>query len=148
MKFNVATGIKNQDQIEEITAFFRTCNGKNFAFRYKDWSDFKAFKQPVMVIDQNTLQLAKSYSTNIRLISKPVLGTVKVYRNSTAIQDFRVDYATGKITLDEQISPSDTFTADFEFDVPVRFDTDHLVITMESLGCFSLDEIPVVEVKL
>jgi uncharacterized protein (TIGR02217 family) len=33
-------------------------------------------------------------------------------------------------------------TADFEFDVPVRFDTDHMAVTIESFHPYRWQQIP------
>jgi len=39
-------------------------------------------------------------------------------------------------------------TADFEFDVPVRFDTDKMAATIDSYGVNSWQNIPLVEVRV
>ncbi|MGE3713527.1 MAG: DUF2460 domain-containing protein, partial [Alphaproteobacteria bacterium] len=39
-------------------------------------------------------------------------------------------------------------TADFEFDVPVRFDTDRLAATLDTYGTYSWGDIPLVEVRV
>jgi uncharacterized protein (TIGR02217 family) len=41
-----------------------------------------------------------------------------------------------------------TVSADFEFDVPVRFDTDQMEITIETYDLARWAEIPVVEIRL
>jgi len=38
-------------------------------------------------------------------------------------------------------------TADFEFDVPVRFDTDHMAVTIESYRLHAWQQIPIVELR-
>ena len=39
-------------------------------------------------------------------------------------------------------------TAGFEFDVPVRFDTDKLEINLQGFKCGAIPHIPIVEVRL
>jgi len=39
-------------------------------------------------------------------------------------------------------------TADAEFDVPVRFDTDRLAIRIQSHELFVWDQIPLIEIRL
>jgi uncharacterized protein (TIGR02217 family) len=39
-------------------------------------------------------------------------------------------------------------TADFEFDVPVRFDTDHMAVTIESYRLHAWQQIPIVELRV
>jgi hypothetical protein len=38
-------------------------------------------------------------------------------------------------------------TADFTFDVPVRFDTDHMAVTIETYQLHSWQQIPIVELR-
>jgi uncharacterized protein (TIGR02217 family) len=38
-------------------------------------------------------------------------------------------------------------TADFEFDVPVRFDTDHMAVTIETYRLHAWQQIPIVELR-
>lgn len=155
MRFNVSPGIKNQRQMQEILRFFRACKGRQIGFRYKDWSDFKAHNEPVKVVDRYTLQLIKLYNLNTkaadqRIITKPVENTVKIYISGQKLEqtDFSVDYTTGIITLKQEITAENPqVTADFEFDIPVRFDTDYLPVTIENYNFFSLPEIPIIEMK-
>ena len=155
MRFNVSTGIKNTRQMLQILEFFRICKGRQIAFRYKDWSDFKCSDEEVEIIDTKTLQLVKNYKLDTeiieqRIILKPVQNTVKIYISGQQLtQDkFSVDYSTGIVTLQNALENLNTkVTADFEFDIPARFDTDYLPVTMESHGFFSLPEIPIIEIK-
>jgi uncharacterized protein (TIGR02217 family) len=39
-------------------------------------------------------------------------------------------------------------TADFEFDVPVRFDTDHMAVTIENYRLHNWQQIPIVELRI
>jgi uncharacterized protein (TIGR02217 family) len=155
MRFNIATGIKNMRQMQQLVSFFRVCRGRQIAFRYKDWSDFKGIDEAVQIVNAYTLQLMKSYKlddtlSEQRTILKPVQNTVKIYITGRHLKsdEFSVDYSTGIVTLQSPIESLNTsITADFEFDVPARFDTDYLPVTMESHGFFSLPEIPIIEIK-
>ncbi len=40
--WDVASGLKNQAQLDELIAFFRARKGKAYGFRFKDWTDYKA----------------------------------------------------------------------------------------------------------
>jgi uncharacterized protein (TIGR02217 family) len=39
-RWDVASGLKKQAQIDELIAFFRARRGKAFGFRFKDWTDY------------------------------------------------------------------------------------------------------------
>lgn len=61
-----------------------------------------------------------------------------------------MDHATGEVTfLPGHVPGSGAIvTAGFEFDVPVRFDTDKLEISLQSFKHGVIPSIPVVEVRL
>ena len=63
-------------------------------------------------------------------------------------QEFSVDPATGLVTFTVAPDIGAVITAGFEFDVPVRFDTDRIVISMASFKAGEIPSIPVVEVRL
>jgi uncharacterized protein (TIGR02217 family) len=63
---------------------------------------------------------------------------------------FTCDYTSGMITFDVDRLPADDaiVTAGFEFDVPVRFDTDRLEISIEGFHHGSIPSIPIAEIRL
>ncbi len=152
-KYNVASGIKTESQWQELIAFFRTRKGKAVGFRFKDWSDYQGTNEAIGTGDGSTadFQLVKIYSSNIavsRDITKPVAGTVKIYVDSVLQSGVAVDATTGIVTLSSAPANATAITADFEFDVPVRFDTDELAISMDSFDAGSWNSIPLIEVRI
>lgn len=148
-KYNVASGIKTEAQWQALIAFFRARRGMAIGFRFKDWSDYKAENQPLKSLGGNEYQLVKQYVSGAavyeREISKPVTGTVKLYEDSILqASGWSIDTATGIITT----SLSGTLSADFEFDVPVRFDTDEMSISMDSFDAGNWGSIPLIEVRV
>ena len=61
--------------------------------------------------------------------------------------DFSVDHETGLVTFVAAPVSGAVVTAGFEFDVPVRFDTDRLVIDLEAFAAGRIPSVPVVEIK-
>jgi len=151
MRFNVKNGIKTTAELDEMLTFFRNVMGKGYGFRYKDWSDYRAAGQNIGIGDgeKTSFQLVKQYaiSTNIytRTITKPVNQSVKIYFDSVETNDFSVDYLSGIISFPSPVEENTILTADFEFDVPVRFDSDELQIMMETLRSGKIDDIVLVE---
>jgi uncharacterized protein (TIGR02217 family) len=148
-KYNVASGIKTEAQWQTLIAFFRARRGMAIGFRFKDWSDYKAENQPLKSLGGNEYQLVKQYVSGAavyeRNITKPATGTVKLYEDSILqASGWSIDTATGIITT----SLSGTLTADFEFDVPVRFDTDEMSISMDSFDAGNWGSIPLIEVRV
>jgi len=150
-KGNVAQGVKNAAQFAKLRAFFYNRYGKAYGFRFKDWADFQATGQTVGagtgVIQ--TWQLKKVYTDDggfnfTRKIYKPVIGTVVIYRNGTAVTtDWTLDYTTGVLTT----VLTGTITADFQFHVPVRFDCDDMPASYATFSTYNWDGITLVELK-
>lgn len=161
--YDVSYGIRNADKLAEVVTFFEARRGRLYGFRFKDWSDYKSC--PPMRIthpaDQSlgtgngsikTFQLRKTYASGssswVRTITKPVADTIRVALNGTEqASGWTVDLATGVITFSTAPGSGVAVTAGFQFDVPVRFDTDQLdmVLDIERLG--SIPSIPLIEVR-
>ena len=58
-----------------------------------------------------------------------------------------VDYTTGKLTLAEPLPANIGIVATFDFDVPVRFDTDAMAANYEYFKAYGWTDIPVIELK-
>ncbi len=148
-RYNVASGVKTETQWQALIAFFRARRGKAVGFRFKDWGDFKAVNQPLLSLGGTQYQLVKQYVSGAvvseRIITKPVAGTLKLYRNSILqASGWSIDTTTGIITT----SLTGTLTVDFDFDVPVRFDTDELALSLDSFNAGSWNNIPLIEVRI
>ncbi len=154
-RYNVAHGVKTQPQLDALIAFFRARKGRAHGFRFKDWTDYSATGQSLGtgngVLTQ--FQLVKTYTsgavTETRAITKPVAGTVDIYLNAVLqTSGVTVNTATGLVTFSAPPGNGVAITADFEFDTPVRFDTDRLSATLDAYGSHSWQDIPLVEVRV
>ncbi len=154
--YNVAHGVKTQAQLNELIAFFRARKGRADGFRFKDWSDYKAVAQIIGTGDgtNKIFQLIKTYTsgsiTETRIITKPTADNINIYVAGVlqAGAAYSLNNTTGKITFVTAPVGAAIITADFEFDVPVRFDTDRLSATLDYYGVNSWNNIPLVEVRI
>lgn len=153
MKFNIINGIKTKAELDELITFFRNVKGAGYGFRFKDWTDYQAENQYIGVGNGKTkeFQLIKAYrvSDNIvyyRKITKPVISTVRVFINDIESKDFNIDLTTGLITLNTVPEVNTSIKANFEFDVPVRFENDIMEITMNSINSGNVKEIILTEI--
>lgn len=163
-EYDVSQAIKQQDQMDALTAFFMARRGKAYGFRFKDWNDFRIALQQIAVGDgaTKTFQIAKSYTsasddsgesyTYVRPIRKIAWGTVAGVSVGgvvkTSPSDYSVDYNTGLITF--VTAPADAAAIVIgaaEFHVPVRFDIDKLTVTQEFWNTSSWPNINLVEVR-
>ncbi|WP_103255796.1 DUF2460 domain-containing protein [Tabrizicola aquatica] len=165
-RYDAGVGLRSLDDVATLIAFFEARTGQLHGFRWKDWSDFKSClpsgtpapdDQLVGIGDGVTtvFQLYKTYvsglETYTRPIRKPVAGTVVVaVADDPKIEglEFSVDVATGEITFAVPPDVGTRVTAGFEFDVPVRFDTDAIQTSVASFQAGDVPAVPVVEVRL
>ena len=165
-RYNAGLGMRSLEDIENLVAFFEARRGQLFGFRWKDWSDYRsgAVLDEPNLSDQivgvgegatKTFQLSKTYRsgehTYERPIHKPVLGTVVLAVQGDPILegvDFTVDTSTGIVSFSEAPEPDASITAGFEFDVPVRFDTETIQVSVASFKAGEVPDIPVIEVRV
>jgi uncharacterized protein (TIGR02217 family) len=162
-RYDVAYGIRRADDLAAVVAFFEARNGRLFGFRFKDWADWKscAPSQTPSATDQvigagdgttTAFQLVKAYASGsqswTRTIAKPVAGTVRVAIDGTEqASGWSVDTTTGLVTFNTAPATGAAITAGFEFDVPVRFDTDTLDLTLDIERLGSITSISLLEIR-
>jgi uncharacterized protein (TIGR02217 family) len=162
-RYDAGFGVKSLDEIHAIIAFFEERRGRLHGFRWKDHADFKscapgaAISRTDQVIGtgngaQTAFQLVKRYGSGLRdytrTVTKPVAGSVVLAVNGVAVTGAAVNAVTGVVTLSAAPAAGAVVTAGYEFDVPVRFDTDALVVNLESFRAGAVPEIPVVEIRV
>jgi len=158
--------MRSLDDIETLIAFFEARRGQIYGFRWKDWSDYKSggaraetdYRDQVIAIGDDvtaSFQLMKTYRsgehTYLRPISKPVKGSVAMGLSGDRQQEgvhFAIDPTTGIVTFAHPPNEGLEITAGFEFDVPVRFDTDRIQTSMASFQAGDVPSAPVVEVRV
>ena len=131
--------------------------GRYRGFRFKDWADYSSAigdvqtRHATAAVTATTFQLQKLYTSGVvtytRKISKPVASTVHLYHPDTGIEiapagTWSVDTTTGVCTF--LSAPGYVPNATFEFDVPVRFDTDEMQMKQDATSVRSWS-VPIVE---
>jgi uncharacterized protein (TIGR02217 family) len=167
-RYNAGYGIRTLDEVHAVISFFEERRGRLHAFRWKDHADFKSgppqstpdpADQLIGTGDGVTAsyQLIKSYGAGatayVRPITKAIAGTVRVAvdgEEKSAGVDFTVDAQTGIVTFLPGAIPeaAEPVTAGFEFDVPVRFDSDLMTINLDAFAAGQIPDIALVEVRL
>ncbi len=165
-RYDAGMALRSLDDIGVLIAFFEARQGQLFGFRWKDWADWKscpASQEPgfddqmIGTGDGATAAfgLTKTYrsgtASQARRITKPVAGTVRVgLQGDEQVEGahFTVDAATGMVTFAVPPAVGETVTAGFAFDVPVRFDTDRIMVSVASFQAGDIPQVPVVEVRL
>lgn len=164
--YDAGLGLRSLDDLAALVAFFEARGGQLYGFRWKDWADFKssAPSAPPGPEDQRLglgdgvrreFALVKSYASGprayLRPIVKPVAGTVRVAVQGVPMVEgvhFSVDPATGVVRFQDAPPEGMAVSAGFEFDVPVRFDTDRILTSVASFQAGEAPNVPVVEVRV
>lgn len=165
-RYDAGVGVRSLDDVETMIAFFEARYGQLFAFRWKDWSDYRSCTPSVEITAQDQLigtgdatqteyQIAKTYKSGnyayTRPISKPVAGTLRVAVDGVEMTDgvdYSCDFSTGLITLVQAPAVGADVSAGFEFDVPVRFDTGSIQTSVASFQAGEIPNVPIIEVRV
>ena len=164
--YNAGYGVRSLDDLHVLIAFFEERRGRLHGFRWRDPADQKScapgsapspLDQPIGVGNGSStqFQLGKIYGSAhapyTRVITKPVLATVSiavagVVKSASA---FTVDHTTGRVTFSAAHVPVSgaSVTAGFLFDVPARFDTDKLELSLSGFQSGAIPSIPIVEIR-
>ncbi|NVP54203.1 DUF2460 domain-containing protein [Mycoplana rhizolycopersici] len=163
--YDAGSGVRSIDDLYAVLAFFEARAGQLYGFRFRDPVDFKSCApgEAISPTDQHVgtgdgetagFQLVKVYrdagGSTTRVIAKPVQGSVSVSVDGVAAPaaDYAVDHDSGVVTFSAGAIPAEgqVVRAGFEFDVPVRFDTDRIDIDLAQFSAGRIPSIPLVEV--
>jgi uncharacterized protein (TIGR02217 family) len=162
-RWNAAPGIKTREDIATLTAFFEARRGQLFGFRFRDPVDHASAPdvtptdQPLGVGDgaTTTFQLIKRYedagANYDRVITRPIAGSVRIAVDGleqAVGSDFSVDADTGKVSFSATPALGAVLTSGYRFDVPVRFDTDRLDISLEGFDAGEVSDLPLIEIRV
>jgi uncharacterized protein (TIGR02217 family) len=166
--YDAGTGVRSLGDLYDIVAFFEARRGSLHAFRFRDPFDMKscrpdatpsAFDQPLGTGDGETARfpLVKVYGEGEdayrRLVFKPLLSSLRVAVAGVEAHspgDFSFDEAAGEIVFAAGKVPAEgaSVSAGYEFDVPVRFDTERIEVSLKAFRAGQIPSIPLVEVLL
>lgn len=162
-EYDVSYGLRRADDLQQVVAFFEARLGRLHGFRFKDWSDYKSCL-PSRAVDardqqlgegdgtETSFRLRKRYGSEAlgywRLITRPVAGTVVVALDDVEqTSGWSIDAATGILTFDTAPGAFVAVQAGFEFDVPVRFDSDVMDVTLDFERTGTIQSIPLIELR-
>ena len=160
-RYDAGLGIRTLDRLHAVLAFFEERRGRLIGFRFRDRADDRSCApsgQPAPTdqllgigdSSRKVFALVKTYGAANpyrRAIAKPVAGSVRVaVAGSEMASGLAVDVTTGLVTFAAAPAAGAQVTAGFRFDVPVRFDTDHLEIDLAAFEAGEVPSCPLIEV--
>jgi uncharacterized protein (TIGR02217 family) len=153
-RYNVAYGIHTDEQLARVRDFHYVMRGRAIGFRFQDPLDHTAAQSKIGLGDgtKKHFQLVKHYQLNdsdnfTREIRKPVAGSVQIYFGEDICDAaWHLDATKGEIIFGVAPVAGTKIMADFMFDVPVRFDSDHLPMRLEKHRAAQFMDIPLLEI--
>ncbi|MBO3759495.1 DUF2460 domain-containing protein [Ciceribacter sp. L1K22] len=164
--YDAGSGVRSLSDLSAVVDFFEARGGGLHGFRFRDPLDWTSsrYGEPVTATDQaigtgdgtrRTFQLVKTYGDAggswVREIVKPVAGTVVVAVDGVAQAGaaFSCDAVTGIVTFGTGHAPDAgaIVTAGYEFDVPVRFDTESIEVNLAAFNAGRIPAIPLTEIR-
>lgn len=164
--YDAGTGVRSLSDLHDVLAFFEARRGSLHAFRFRDPFDMKSCRpeEAVSAADQvigtgdgtkARFALVKNYGEGEdayqRLIARPVIETLRVAVDGVekvSPADWSFDVATDEVVFVPGSVPGadEEVTAGYEFDVPVRFDTERISVSLTAFKAGQIPSIPMIEV--
>ena len=159
--YDAGTALKSVKDVYTLLNFFEARQGPLHAFRFRDPLDHKssAVDMSITSLDQviglgddvrRQFQIFKTYGDvagdTLRWITKPIANTVVAAIDGIDTPDFTVDAVAGIIEFAVPPPNDALIPAGFEFDIPVRFDSPQLDISLDAFGAGEIPSIPLIEV--
>jgi uncharacterized protein (TIGR02217 family) len=163
-RYDAGLGVRTLDALHSVVVFFEERRGRLHGFRYRDRIDWRSGppsrpplpgEQRIGTGDGSTrsFALVKSYGSAhapyARPVAKPVGGSVRIALDGIEHPvgtGFNCDPATGLVTFAHPPASGAAITAGFDFDVPVRFDTDELDVDLSAFEAGAIPKIPLLEI--
>lgn len=163
--YDAGSGVRSLADLYAVLEFFEARRGQLYGFRFRDPVDWascgpggtaSAGDQVIGTGDGVTasFRLVKAYQdaagSSSRRITKPVAETVLISVDGSVVarSAYAVDTTTGIVTFasGHLPGPGALVAAGFEFDVPVRFDTDRIDINLAHFDAGRIPTIPLTEI--
>ena len=151
-RYNLKNCFLSVSQFEAFNSFFHARAGKRFSFRLRDHFDCKVEKQIIAISDgvNTEFQLQKTYadaiSPYIRVITKPIVNSVKIWVENDPLEIEFVNASSGKVKLPYVLEKDVEICASCMFDVPVRFVADSFQYGFNTDGSIKVEDVELIEV--
>ena len=159
-RYDAGLGMRSLDALHDVIRFFEERRGRLHGFRWKDFTDFRSCPPGSLARSSDQFigrgdgvtrefPIIKTYGTVnpwVRRILKPVVGTLRAALNGSTVPS-ELDAINGLIRFANPPAAGVVISAGYEFDVPVRFDTDRLEINLAAYQAGQIPNVPIVEIR-
>jgi len=158
LSFDAGPGLRGEDDLHALIAFFRARRGAAQGFRLEDPFDHSsngmtgepgAADQALGMGDgvRTEFPLIKTYAGQVRRITRPVAETVRVSADGVELAGGWTLAEKGVVEFDEAPAEGAAVAAGFRFDVPVRFADDRLSLSRATFLAGEIPSVPLIEVR-
>ncbi len=165
-RYDASTGVRSLSDLRAVLTLFEKAQGRLYGFRFRDPFDNSTSYDGATVgpLDQEIgtgdgsavrFPLSKTYGAGgfaySREIRLPETASVRLAVDGvelTAGSEFSIDPETGEAVLASAPALGLAVTAGFRFDVPVRFDTDRLEVSLTHFEAGDIPAIRLIEIRL
>lgn len=159
LRFDAGPGVRSDEDIQTLLAFFRARRGAAVGFRFRDPYDHSSngmtgeptpLDQAIGTGDGANARflLGKTYSGGERRrVTRPATGSVRVAVDGIEQAGGWTLEASGTVVFDAPPPPGAAVTAGFEFDVPVRFAEDRIEVNRATFLAGEAPSVPLVEIR-
>lgn len=147
-RYDVSHGLESVEQLNTLVQFFHIAQGRQYGFRFKDWSDYAASSASNVsgtgqcnsdAVGNGTpwYALYKKYGPmsgsvggtpyGLRRITKPVSGTVTGYRNGSALS---IQTTPGQLSAIDTTTGTLTYVADITRNISSISNSSKAIITL------------------
>lgn len=162
LRYDAGLGVRSEADLTELLRFFRARRGQGFAFRFRDPMDWTSATSGEDVDADDQLlgsgdgasmhfQLVKRYgepgAQEVRRITRPDPETVRVTVDGVEQLSGWALVAGGAIQFEAPPPVGADVRAGYRFDVPVRFATDRLEISLSGVRSGEIPNVPLVEIR-
>jgi uncharacterized protein (TIGR02217 family) len=158
LSFDAGPGLRGEEDVGALLAFFRARRGAAQGFRIEDPFDNSsngmslepgAADQLLGMGDgvRTEFPLVKAYGQQVRRITRPVAGSVRVSVGAVELTDGWALADKGVVAFDEAPGEGAEVKAGFRFDVPVRFAEDRLELNRATFLAGEVPSVPMIEIR-
>ena len=158
-RWELVTAPLGPGELARLVDFFNARRGRLQGFRYRDPTGHTTARgggspgasDEILGYgdgEENVFSLIIGGGVSVKRILKPVAGSVLIGVNGVpALSGWTLNPATGDVMFDIAPPAGAEVTAGFEYDWPVRFDTDTLDISHDQLGSGRIVSLPLIELS-
>lgn len=158
LRFDAGPGVRGEQDLHALIAFFRARRGAAQAFRFEDPFDHSSngmtgapgpSDQALGSGDgvRTQFPLVKTYGDQERRITRPVAGSVRVSVGGVERMSGWTLGLSGTVSFEDAPAAGAPVRAGFRFDVPVRFEQDRLSVSRATFEAGEAASVPLIEVR-